>query len=104
MSCDAFSPNFKQMCSKIVLIQGGFGFQVFAGINVAGFFSTGIQVVILDRTILGLLTMGLTLGRPAAFGDFRKKTPKHTWLCAGVSPLLYELQTWLNHQKTWQVF
>jgi len=22
-----------------------------------------------------------------------------TWLCAGISPLLYELQTWSKHQK-----
>ena len=28
----------------------------------------------------------LTLWRPAAFGDFwKKKTPKRTWLCAGIS-------------------
>jgi len=34
-----------------------------------------------------------TLWRLAAFGDFRKKTPKRTWLCAGISPvrLLYRI-------------
>ena len=31
--------------------------------------------------------------RPAAFGDFRKKTPKRTWLCAGISAVRYALQT-----------
>jgi len=35
----------------------------------------------------------LTLWRPAAFGDFRKKTPKCTWLRAGISPLLFRLRT-----------
>ena len=39
-----------------------------------------------------------------AFGDFRKKTPKRTWLCAGISPLLYGLRTWSKRQKTQQVF
>ena len=36
----------------------------------------------------------LTVWRPAAFGDFRKKTPKRTWLCVGISPVRYALQTW----------
>jgi len=36
----------------------------------------------------------LTLWNPAAFGDFRKKTPKRTWLCVGISPVRYALQTW----------
>jgi len=36
-----------------------------------------------------------TLWRPAAFGDFWRKTPKRTWLCTGISPLLYGLRTWL---------
>jgi len=36
----------------------------------------------------------LTLWRPAGFGDFRKKTPKRTWLCAGLSPVWYALQAW----------
>ena len=35
----------------------------------------------------------LTRWRPAAFGDFRKKMPKHTWLCAGISLVRYALQT-----------
>jgi len=30
----------------------------------------------------------LTLWRPAAFEDFRKKTPKRTWLCTRISLLL----------------
>jgi len=29
----------------------------------------------------------LTLGCPAAFADFWKKTPKRTWLCAWISPI-----------------
>jgi len=29
----------------------------------------------------------LTLWHLAAFGDFRKKTPKRTWLCMGISPV-----------------
>jgi len=34
------------------------------------------------------------LWRPRGFGDFRKKkTPKRTWLCAGISPVRYALQT-----------
>jgi len=41
----------------------------------------------------------LTLCRPAAFRDFSKKTPKSTWLCAGISPLLYRLRTWSKRQK-----
>jgi len=32
----------------------------------------------------------LTLWRQAGFGDFRKKMPKRTWLCVGISPgMLY---------------
>jgi len=46
----------------------------------------------------------LILWRPAAFGDFRKKNAKHTWLCVGISPLLFGLRTWSKCQKTWQVF
>jgi len=47
----------------------------------------------------------LTLWRPAAFRDFRKKkTPKRTWLCTGISPVRYALQTRQKSQKTWQVF
>jgi len=37
-------------------------------------------------------------------GTFGKKTPKRTWLCAGISPLLVGLRTWLKRQKMWQVF
>jgi len=47
---------------------------------------------------------GLSLWRPAAFEFFRKKTPKRTWLCARISPLLYGLWAWSKRQKTWQVF
>jgi len=35
---------------------------------------------------------------------FGKKTPKRTWHCAGISPLLHALQTWKKSQKTQQVF
>jgi len=36
----------------------------------------------------------LTLWHQAAFGDFRKKkTPKRTWLCVGISLVWYALQT-----------
>ena len=34
-----------------------------------------------------------TLWRPLGFGDFRKKTPKRMWLCVGISPIRYALQT-----------
>jgi len=34
----------------------------------------------------------------------KKKMPKHTWLCTGISPLLYGLRTWSKCQKTRQVF
>jgi len=27
-------------------------------------------------------------------GFSQKKTPKHTWLCAGISLVRYALQTW----------
>jgi len=30
----------------------------------------------------------------------RKKQLDRTWLCAGISPLLYGLRTWLMCQKT----
>jgi len=46
----------------------------------------------------------LTLWRPAAFEDIRKKTPKRTWLCAEKSFLLYGLRTWSKRQKMQQVF
>ena len=45
-----------------------------------------------------------TLWHPGGFGDFRKKTPKRTWLCAGISPVLYGLRTRSKRQKTRQVF
>jgi len=35
----------------------------------------------------------LTLWRPLGFGDLKKKTPKRTWLCAGISQVWYALQT-----------
>jgi len=36
----------------------------------------------------------LSLWRPLGFRDFRrKKTPKHMWLCAGISLVRYALQT-----------
>jgi len=35
----------------------------------------------------------LTLWRLLGFVDFRKKTPKRTWLCAGISLVRYALQT-----------
>jgi len=37
-------------------------------------------------------------------GICRKKRPKCMWLCAGISPLLFRLQTWSKRQKTRQVF
>jgi len=46
----------------------------------------------------------LTLWCLAEIGDFRKKTPKRTWLCTGIYPLLYGLRTWSKHQKMRQVF
>jgi len=38
------------------------------------------------------------------FRGFSEKTPKRTWLCAGISPLLFGLRTWSKRQKTRQVF
>ena len=35
----------------------------------------------------------LTLWHPLRFGDFRKKAPKRTWLCVGISLVWYALQT-----------
>jgi len=35
----------------------------------------------------------ITLWRLLGFGDFPKKMPKHTWLCAGISLVQYALQT-----------
>jgi len=32
-----------------------------------------------------------------------EKTLEHIWLCAGISPLLYRLRTWLKRQKPLQV-
>jgi len=47
----------------------------------------------------------LTFWHPLGFGDFRKKkTPKRTWLCAGISPVWYALQTRQKSQKMRQVF
>jgi len=35
----------------------------------------------------------LTLWRPTAFRNFRKKMPQRTWLCAGIYSVWYALQT-----------
>jgi len=35
----------------------------------------------------------LTLRWPLGFRDFQKKTPKRMWLCVGISPVRYALQT-----------
>jgi len=51
-----------------------------------------------------MVVFHLTLWHLAAFGDFRKKTPKRAWLFAGISPLLYGLRTWSKRQKMRQVF
>jgi len=45
----------------------------------------------------------LTLWRPAKKGIFGKKH-RNTRLWAGITPLLYGLQTWSKCQKTQQVF
>jgi len=42
----------------------------------------------------------LTLWRPTAFGDFRKRKSKRMWLCTGIPPFLFGLRTWLKRQKT----
>jgi len=39
------------------------------------------------------LIIQLTLWRPVVFRDLRKKTPKRTWLCTGIAPVWYALQT-----------
>ena len=33
----------------------------------------------------------------------RRKQLDHTWLCAGISPLMYRLRIWSKCQKTQQV-
>jgi len=48
--------------------------------------------------------MILTLWHPAAFGDFRKKTPKCMWLCAGISLLLFGLRTWSSVKRRGKSF
>ena len=35
----------------------------------------------------------------AAFRDFQKKTTKRTWLCVGISPVLYGLRTWSKGKR-----
>jgi len=53
-----------------------------------------IGLIVAGRTASKSLCFCLTLWRPLGFGDFRKKkTPKRTWLCAGISPVWYALQT-----------
>ena len=51
--------------------------------------SRNFQIIELKFCILIILT----LWRPVGFGDIRKKTPKRTRLCAGISPVRYALQT-----------
>jgi len=55
--------------------------------------SSSVSRVFCTRSDHSATRLVLTLWRPAAFGDFRKKTPKRTWLCAGISPVRYALQT-----------
>jgi len=45
-----------------------------------------------------------TLASGWYWGFSQKKPPKHTWLCTGISPLLFGLWTWSKCQKTQQVF
>jgi len=45
-----------------------------------------------------------TLASGCFWGFSDKKTPKCTWLCTGISPLLFGLRTWLKRQKMRQVF
>ena len=47
-------------------------------------------------------TCAITLWRPLEFENFRKKTPKCTWLCTGISPVCSTDP--IKSQKTWQVF
>jgi len=53
--------------------------------------NTFSQKFLLENTFV--LNANLTLWRPLGFGDFRKKTSKHTWLCEGISPVQYAQQT-----------
>jgi len=46
----------------------------------------------------------LTLASGCFRGFSEKEMPKRTWLCMGISPLLYGLRLWLNCQKMRQVF
>jgi len=54
-------------------------------------------------TVFDIL-LAFTLWHPAAFTDFRKKTPKCAWLCVGISPIQSVLRTWSKFQKMRQVF
>jgi len=45
-----------------------------------------------------------TLASGCFQGFLEKNLPKRTWLCAGISLVLYGLRAWLKRQKTWQVF
>jgi len=74
---------------------------IFGPLKRSGFQGTQVLRVMAET----IRTSLLTLWRPAAFGDFQKiKTPKRTWLCVGISLLLYGLRTWSKRQNTWQVF
>jgi len=45
-----------------------------------------------------------TLASGCFRGFLGKNLPKRTWLCTGISSLLYGLRTWSKRQKTQQVF
>ena len=49
---------------------------------------------ILETTSLQVFTTINTLASGCFQGFSEKKTPKRTWLCAGISLVWYALQTW----------
>jgi len=52
-----------------------------------------------------LLWVSINTLTPGLIQVVRKKNQlDRTWLCAGISPVLYRLRTWLKCQKTRQVF
>jgi len=60
--------------------------------------------IISNRHIQQVMDNLNTLASGCFRGFSKKKPPKRTWLCAGISPLLFRLRTCSKHQKTQQVF
>jgi len=87
-----FSPNFKQMCSKTGLTNRGFGL-------IKRFFTTGINGVIPDWTLLGLYAGGL-MNRGFNSGDYCINVWQHiyVWTTRFVNETQSKLRTQLNDE------